>query len=200
MAYTVTYNYFRVGTIPVKDYPVACFVALMLLKDMAYYWNHRVLHEYHLLWASHSVHHSGEDYNLSTGLRQGALQHILSIPFMLPMAVMGFPPAAYGAHAQLNTMYQFWVHTELVNRMPFGLEYIVNTPMAHRMHHRPPGNCNYVSFKCAPSHPVRYGDRNLLAGTGVVALVWWPGVWGRRHRATKQPTSACAHERRCPFL
>jgi len=143
MAYSLTYNYFRVGTIPVKEYPVACFVSLMLLKDMAYYWNHRVLHEYHLLWASHSVHHSGEDYNLSTGLRQGAIQHILSIPFMLPMAVMGFPPAAYGAHAQLNTMYQFWVHTELINRMPFGLEYIVNTPMAHRMHHRPPGNCNY---------------------------------------------------------
>jgi len=143
MAYSFTYTYFRADTIPVKEYPVASFVALMLLKDLAYYWNHRVLHEYHLLWASHSVHHSGEDYNLSTGLRQGAIQHILSIPFMLPMAVMGFPPSAYGAHAQLNTMYQFWVHTDLVNRMPFGLEYIINTPMAHRMHHRPPGNCNY---------------------------------------------------------
>lgn len=144
MAYSFVYNYCRLGTIPVKEAPVATFVALLLLKDCSYYWTHRVLHEYHVLWASHSVHHSGEDYNLSTGLRQGAIQHLLSIPFTLPMALMGFPPAAYGAHAQLNTMYQFWVHTDLVNRMPFGLEYIVNTPMAHRMHHRPPGNCNYA--------------------------------------------------------
>lgn len=143
MAYTFVYNYCRLGTIPVKDAPVATFFALMLLKDCSYYWTHRVLHEYHLLWASHSVHHSGEDYNLSTGLRQGAIQHFLSVPFTLPMALFGFPPAAYGAHAQLNTMYQFWVHTDLVNRMPFGLEYVLNTPMAHRMHHRPPGNCNY---------------------------------------------------------
>jgi alkylglycerol monooxygenase len=116
----------------------------MLLKDCAYYWNHRILHEYHTLWASHSVHHSGEDYNLSTGLRQGAIQHILSIPFVLPMALLGFPPQAYAAHAQLNTMYQFWVHTDLINRLPFGLEYLMNSPSAHRMHHRPPGNCNYA--------------------------------------------------------
>lgn len=48
------------------------------------------------------------------------------------------------AHTQLNTMYQYWFHTDLVKRMPFGLEYVLNTPSHHRMHHRPPGNCNYA--------------------------------------------------------
>jgi hypothetical protein len=40
-------------------------------------------------------------------------------------------------------MFQFWIHTDLVKRLWFGLEYLVNSPSAHRMHHRPPGNCNY---------------------------------------------------------
>jgi hypothetical protein len=40
-------------------------------------------------------------------------------------------------------MFQFWIHTDLVKRLWFGLEYVINSPSAHRMHHRPPGNCNY---------------------------------------------------------
>ena len=35
-------------------------------------------------------------------------------------------------------------YDELIGRLPLGLEYIINSPMAHRMHHRPPGNCNYA--------------------------------------------------------
>ena len=41
----------------------------MMGVDLAYYWAHRCLHVYHLGWAAHSVHHSGEDYNLPTALR-----------------------------------------------------------------------------------------------------------------------------------
>ena len=59
------------------------------------------------------------------------------------MAFLGFHPNAFAAHAQLNTYFMFWIHTELVGRLGL-LEYIINTPSAHRMHHRPPGNCNYA--------------------------------------------------------
>ena len=136
------YNY-RINTIDVKSNKYISFMFLFILKDFSYYWVHRLLHEYHILWTSHSVHHSGQKYNLATGLRQGALQNIFSVPFLLPASIIGFPPQSYFAHAQLNTMYQFWVHTDLVDNLPFNLEYIFNSPSAHRMHHRPPGNCNY---------------------------------------------------------
>ena len=116
----------------------------MLGYDCGYYWFHRIVHEYHFLWAlGHSVHHSGEDYNLACALRQGAGQGFTSWPFYLPLALAGFPPAAFAAHSQCNTLYQFWVHTEMVGRLG-PLEMIFSTPAAHRMHHKPPGNCNYA--------------------------------------------------------
>jgi hypothetical protein len=71
-------------------------------------------------------HHSGEDYHLATGLRQGALQPLFSWPFYMPLALLGLPPHAFAAHAQLNTLYMYWIHTDLVNRLPFGLEYVMN--------------------------------------------------------------------------
>lgn len=111
-----------------------------------YYWYHRTLHEFHVMWASHSVHHSGEDYNLATGLRQGVFQPFWAPPFYCWMALLGFPPAAFAAHAQLNTLYMYWIHTDVVSRLPGPLEYIFNSPMPHRLHHRPPGNCNYAGM------------------------------------------------------
>lgn len=110
--------------------------------DLAYYWAHRTLHGLHVGWAAHSVHHSGEDYNLATALRQGALQPLMTWVFSLPLALF-FPAESISVHLQLNTLYQFWIHTELCGRLGL-LEYILNTPFHHRMHHRPPGNCNYA--------------------------------------------------------
>jgi sterol desaturase/sphingolipid hydroxylase (fatty acid hydroxylase superfamily) len=143
MVYSFFYNNYRINTIDIKSYPITSYISLFIIKDFIYYWTHRCLHEYHILWAAHMVHHSGEDYNLGTGLRQGALQNVMSIPFVIPVAILGFPPQAYSGHSQLNTMYQFSVHTDTIERLWFGLEYVLNSPADHRMHHRPPGNCNY---------------------------------------------------------
>jgi len=141
-AYSLVYKHCRLVDINVQDHPVAVFFALMFGVDFFYYWFHRSVHEYHTLWAlGHSVHHTGEFYNMSTALRQGMLQSVTAWPFYLPLALV-FPPATFLAHLQLNALYQIWPHTELVGRLGI-LEYILQTPSAHRMHHRPPGNCNY---------------------------------------------------------
>eukprot|EP00039_Didymoeca_costata_P010526 m.141768 g.141768 ORF g.141768 m.141768 type:complete len:442 (+) comp14862_c0_seq1:167-1492(+) len=152
VAFTISevsvYSYSRRNFAPfdvdIKVWPITSFVCLLLFKDLSYYWLHRILHEFHGLWSAHAVHHSGEDYNLSTALRQGVLQAVFSMLFAIPLGLLGFPDEAFSAHSQLNTLYQFWIHTDLVGRLPLGLEYILNSPMAHRMHHRPPGNCNYA--------------------------------------------------------
>nr|XP_006138384.1 alkylglycerol monooxygenase [Pelodiscus sinensis] len=101
--------------------------------DFGYYWFHRMAHEVNILWAAHQTHHSSEAYNLSTALRQSALQRYASWIFYLPMALF-IPPSVYAVHLQFNLLYQFWIHTEVVNNLG-PLELILNTPSHHRVHH-----------------------------------------------------------------
>lgn len=119
------------------------FIVGLLGCDLGYYFFHRFAHEFHFLWVSHSVHHSGERYNLATALRQGSMQFMTSWVFYLPLAMIGLPVTHFLRHSRLNTLYQFWIHTEVIHRFPWIIELIFNTASHHRMHHHPPGNCNY---------------------------------------------------------
>jgi hypothetical protein len=48
---------------------------------------------------------------------------------------MGFDPMIFGAAAITHTLYQFWIHTKMVDKMPAWFEYLFNTPSHHRVHH-----------------------------------------------------------------
>ncbi|XP_058152908.1 alkylglycerol monooxygenase isoform X2 [Dasypus novemcinctus] len=101
--------------------------------DFGYYWFHRMAHEINIMWAGHQTHHSSEYYNLSTALRQSILQIYTSWIFYLPLALF-IPPSVYAVHLQFNLLYQFWIHTEVINNLG-PLELILNTPSHHRVHH-----------------------------------------------------------------
>ncbi|XP_038542543.1 alkylglycerol monooxygenase isoform X2 [Vulpes vulpes] len=101
--------------------------------DFGYYWFHRMAHEVNIMWAGHQTHHSSEDYNLSTALRQSVLQIYTSWMFYSPLALF-IPPSVYAVHLQFNLLYQFWIHTEVINNLG-PLELIINTPSHHRVHH-----------------------------------------------------------------
>ncbi|XP_008285586.1 alkylglycerol monooxygenase [Stegastes partitus] len=101
--------------------------------DFCYYWLHRFAHEVAILWAAHQVHHSSEYYNLSTALRQSLTQQLTSWLFYMPLALV-LPPSVFAVHIQLNLLYQFWIHTELIRDLG-PLEWIFNTPKHHRVHH-----------------------------------------------------------------
>lgn len=90
--------------------------------------------EVNLIWASHQVHHSSEEYNLSTALRQSMFQRYFSFGFYQPLALLGVPLSAILVHAQFNLLYQFWIHTEVVKNCG-PLEWVLNTPSHHRVHH-----------------------------------------------------------------
>lgn len=109
---------------------VLCFV----VQDFLYYVFHRASHEVAFLWAAHAVHHQSEQYNLSVALRQSWVQPFFSGLFYLPLALLGAPPLMYATVVALNTLYQFWIHTELIERMGW-LEKVINTPSHHRVHH-----------------------------------------------------------------
>ena len=36
---------------------------------------------------------------------------------------------------QLNLLYQYWIHTEAIDRLPKPIEAVFNTPSHHRGHH-----------------------------------------------------------------
>lgn len=139
--YKQIHKRFRIMDFDVKKFPLLTWTALMFGVDLAFYWAHRLCHEFHVLWAGHSVHHSGEEFNMATALRQGMIQYLFSWITQLPLALI-FPFPSLSVHNQLNTLYQFWIHTELVGRLGC-FEHFLNTPSHHRMHHKPPGNCNY---------------------------------------------------------
>merc|ERR1711976_867656 len=101
------------------------------LHDLGYYWVHRAAHEINILWAAHQVHHSSEDYNLTTALRQSVLQRFNSWMFYIPLAFF-LPPPIFVVHIQFNLLYQFWIHTETIGKLPAPFEYILNTPSHHR--------------------------------------------------------------------
>ena len=112
------------------------FVLCFVVDDLLYYAFHRSAHRVRWFWASHVIHHSSQHYNLSTALRQ-TWTGVFSLAFLfrLPLFLLGFPPAMVFFVAGLNLIYQFWVHTEAVGRMPRWFEALMNTPSHHRVHH-----------------------------------------------------------------
>lgn len=109
------------------------FVAL----DFLFYWSHRISHEVNILWASHVVHHSSEEYNLSVALRQSALRNAITCIFYLPLAVLGLPWMVFLTVDALNRLYQFWVHTKFISdsAIPRWFSLVFVTPSHHRVHH-----------------------------------------------------------------
>lgn len=107
-----------------------CFIAV----DFFRYWAHRVAHEQRMWWATHVTHHSSEQYNFTVSFRLSWTQH-LKVVFFIPIALMGFDPFVFFICNQLAVLFQFWIHTELIRKLPAPIEYIFVTPSHHRVHH-----------------------------------------------------------------
>jgi sterol desaturase/sphingolipid hydroxylase (fatty acid hydroxylase superfamily) len=112
------------------------FILCFVLDDFAYYWAHRTGHRVRWFWASHVNHHSSQHYNLSTALRQSWTGFFaLGFIFRIPLAFVGFHPAMLLFCGALNLIYQFWIHTEAIGKLPGWFEAVMNTPSHHRVHH-----------------------------------------------------------------
>jgi sterol desaturase/sphingolipid hydroxylase (fatty acid hydroxylase superfamily) len=110
------------------------FVGAMLVWDFLYYWDHRMSHEHRIFWAQHVNHHSSQRYNLSTALRQSWTSFLMHWVFT-PMLVAGFTPKQVARAGELNLLYQYWVHTETVDKLAPSAEYTLSTASHHRVHH-----------------------------------------------------------------
>tara|TARA_B100001564_G_scaffold65729_1_gene51673 strand:+ start:467 stop:1723 length:1257 start_codon:yes stop_codon:yes gene_type:complete len=125
-------SYLNLELLSVKN-PFTWIIAF-LLYDLSYYWMHRMHHEIKILWATHSVHHHGEDFNLATALRQTSTGWLWKWIFYMPMIMLGVPGEVFVSVAGINLVYQFWVHTKHIGHLGI-LEKIFITPMNHGIHH-----------------------------------------------------------------
>lgn len=112
------------------------FILIFVLQDFCYYWFHRASHRIRWMWAAHVVHHSSENMNLSTAFRQSFLYPVAGMwVFWLPLVIIGFHPMTVVASVMCSLAYQFFIHTQVVRKLPKPIEAIFNTPSHHRVHH-----------------------------------------------------------------
>ena len=111
------------------------WVLILFADDFCYYWSHRIGHESRFFWASHIVHHSSQKYNLSTALRQTWTGGFFTFVFFLILPFIGFHPVMIFTQMSISLLYQYWIHTELIDKMPRWFEAVFNTPSHHRVHH-----------------------------------------------------------------
>jgi sterol desaturase/sphingolipid hydroxylase (fatty acid hydroxylase superfamily) len=110
------------------------WLVAMIGIDFMYYWDHRAGHEVRLLWAAHVVHHSSQRYNLATALRQTWTGEYTFL-FFIPVVAVGVPVEIALAAWSVNLLYQFWIHTEAIDKLWAPVEWVMNTPSHHRVHH-----------------------------------------------------------------
>jgi len=135
MLYSYAYENWRITNAFTDINSPLSFWAAFIMYDLMYYLKHRYSHWFSWLWLAHVSHHSSEEYNLSTALRQPATG------FLTPETLFAFvglsflfPPEIGLPVSVMNLVYQFWIHTQIIP--PLGpIEYILNTPGLHRIHH-----------------------------------------------------------------
>lgn len=136
--------------------------------DLAFYWEHRLSHVINILWGTHVVHHSSEEFNLSIALRRSWIADIIVIGFFLPIPMMGFQPETFLSAVVIHNFYQFIIHTRAVGKLHPVIEYVMHTPSHHRVHH---------------ARDPKYIDKNF---SGVFIL--WDRLFGTFKEEEEEPT------------
>ncbi|MEP4335749.1 MAG: sterol desaturase family protein, partial [Roseobacter sp.] len=133
--YVTTFYYafqFAIFDIEINWITVAICV---VLADLAYYWEHRFMHRVNLAWATHTVHHSSPFFNISVAYRFGPMDSFWPVFFHVPLVLLGFNPIVVLFAEVVVQLYQTTLHTESIKKLPRPVEWIMNTPSHHRVHH-----------------------------------------------------------------
>lgn len=165
LAYSAAFTYLAPWQLPTGAWYtwVLAFIGL----DVLFYWEHRIAHRVRLVWATHQAHHSSEYFNFATALRQ-KWNNSAGLVMWLPLPLLGVPPAVVFGVYSLNLVYQFWIHTEHVGKLWAPIEFVMNTPSHHRVHH---------------GSDAEYLDRNY-GGTFII----WDRIFGTFAPETHRPT------------
>ena len=118
--------------------PVLTTVFVVLVFDLVIYWQHQLFHKVPVLWRLHKVHHSDQDYDVTTGSRFHPIEIVLSMVIKIFLILaLGAPVfAVFLFEAILNGMAMF-NHSNV--KLPASLDTLLRkvfvTPDFHRVHH-----------------------------------------------------------------
>jgi len=161
LAFGIMLYLYQFDVLGVKQYLGAdkwyAWVILFFADDLSFYWHHRLSHQVRLLWAAHINHHSSVNYNLAVALRQSWTEILYKYTFWMWLPLIGFHPVMVLTMMSFSLIYQFWIHTKVIRSLG-PLEWVLNTPSHHRVHHA--------------SNP-RYLDRNHAG-----ILIIWDRMFG----------------------
>lgn len=110
------------------------WIFCQLADDFSYYWFHRQNHMVRFFWAAHIVHHSSDNFNLGTAVRNGWFTIIYKPLFYLWMPAIGFPPEMVIVCLGIESLWQFQLHSQYVPKLGF-IEKVMNTHTMHQVHH-----------------------------------------------------------------
>ena len=133
--YKVYFWVYENMSLPHLPLNMVTIISCIILADFAYYWDHRVMHRIGIGWATHTVHHSSPHFNMSVAYRFGPLDALFPVLFSLPVVMLGFNPWILLASELFVQTYQAILHTEIIGKLPKPIEYLMNTPSHHRVHH-----------------------------------------------------------------
>lgn len=110
------------------------WLVAFLLWDHQFYWLHRLHHKIPILWYVHEVHHQGEHFNLSLGIRNSWFSSLTSLPFFIPLALIGIPADIFLLVSSFHYFVQFYNHNDIIQKSPI-LDILFVTPDLHKVHH-----------------------------------------------------------------
>ncbi|MFD0835466.1 sterol desaturase family protein [Mariniflexile aquimaris] len=110
------------------------WILCQFLDDFTYYWFHRQNHMVRFLWAAHIVHHSSDNFNLGTAVRNGWFTILYKPLFYMWLPAIGFPPEMVIVCLGIEALWQFQLHSTYIPKLGI-IEKVFNTHTMHQVHH-----------------------------------------------------------------
>ena len=110
------------------------WILCQLADDFSYYWFHRQNHMVRFFWAAHIVHHSSENFNLGTAVRNGWFTIFYKPLFYVWIVAIGFPPEMLVVCLGIEALWQFQLHSQYIPKLGI-IDKIFNTHTMHQVHH-----------------------------------------------------------------
>ena len=174
------------------------FIIVVLCADFVLYWEHRLYHEFKILWPIHAVHHSIENLDWLASSRGHFIQVFSERAMvMIPLYLLGVDEAALNLYVTFAALQAVIIHCNI--SFSFGpIRYLLVTPQFHHWHHsseQPAIDTNYSAHTVLfdrlfgtyhfpdPHWPAKYGTTNRLPRT-LLGQTLYPitAIWNRKQR------------------
>jgi len=149
------------------------FVLLLLLFDLIGYWYHRLLHSVDRLFAFHAIHHDTRQVHMLKAVRvHFAEQFVNFILVVTPFLLVGCPPSLLAWLGMWNVFESNLAHSNVDQRFPSWLHYVVRTIDVHYIHHANDHKMQNSNFGGLPIWDLVFGTYrhpldNPVTATGI---------------------------------